>query len=297
LLKIVKVSQIFMTLQTETMSNQINVTVLIENCAAAGLAGEHGLAYLIGKADSKVVFDTGQTPAFIDNANRLSIDLSDISAVVLSHGHYDHTGGLAALLSSIKDKVDLYMHPCAERERYSIRDGVARSIGMPAAAREAIRNSSRISQIIGTVEPTEVADSLYVTGPIPRRTSFEDVGGPFFLDTRGEEADDILDDQSMYFQTDRGLVVITGCAHAGIINTLNYITEVTGDSNIHAVIGGLHLVNASAQRVEKTIDELNRMQVEHIYAGHCTGTNAMQQLEQNFSGNLHQLGTGTVMKF
>ena len=224
------------------MNPTLRITVVVENTARKpGLLGEHGLSFWIDTGTHHVLFDTGQGQTLGPNANCLHLDLASADAVVLSHGHYDHTGGLRHVLG-VATRAKLYLHPQALIRRYSGRAGQARAVGLASVTEQEL--SQEIHRLDWTTHPTEVVPGVFATGEIPRRTAYEDTGGDFFLDAAGQVPDRILDDQGLYADTDLGLVVILGCAHAGVVNTLDYIRHITGRP-IHAVLGGTHLVNAS----------------------------------------------------
>jgi len=219
------------------MINNLRVTVLVENTVRnSQLLGQHGLALWIEADNHKVLFDTGRAEALARNAARLNVPLEEADSLVLSHGHYDHTGGLELLLR-LGVRTDAYFHPAALRPKFAQVDGCKSAyVGMSEAGRTALRIQSRES--IETCEPTQVAEGIYLTGEIPRRTEYEDNGGAFFLDEACTSPDPLLDDQALYIETPAGLVVVLGCAHAGVVNTLDYIADLTGKKKIHAVLGG-----------------------------------------------------------
>ncbi len=250
--------------------NKARITVLVENTAeSAGLLAEHGLSFWIEAGSQRILFDTGQGAVLVNNAYRLGIPLSRADAIVLSHGHYDHTGGLADALRGNRP-IPIYAHPAARKPKYARnKDGTSREIGMPSSCEQAIQQ--RRDQWVPTERPTVVSDVLMVTGAVPRTTEFEDTGGPFYLDPQCRVPDPITDDQAVFFQSAQGTVVLLGCAHAGIINTLHYVRRLTADRPIHAVLGGMHLVNASLERLKSTIRELRDMKVGCLGPAHCTG--------------------------
>lgn len=254
----------------------VTLTVLAENTAQGmGLLGEHGLSLWIETPETCVLFDTGQGLVLSHNAKALGVSLDCADAIVLSHGHYDHTGGLRTALDQVPH-VRLFLHPSALASRCSRREGHSREIGMPSQVREIVEEQR--TSITWTTEPTEVAPGMFVTGPIPRRSGFEDTGGPFFLDADGLVPDPIDDDQAMWIETLNGIIVVLGCAHSGVVNTLDYIRERTGSMPIRAVVGGMHLGSASDERMARTIESLSQLSIEGIWPCHCTGATATAQL-------------------
>lgn len=273
----------------------VTITVLAENTAQGmGVLGEHGLSLWIETPETCVLFDTGQGLALPHNAERLSIDLGCADAVVLSHGHYDHTGGLAYALGQAP-RAKLFLHPSALIPRFTCRDGKAREIGIPAHIRGAVEE--RRTSITWTRGPTEVAPGMFVTGPIPRRSGFEDTGGPFFLDADGTVPDPIEDDQAVWVETPGGVVVLLGCAHSGVVNTLDYIREQTGRKPIQAVAGGMHLGSASDERMARTIASLSQLSIEGIWPCHCTGATATAQLMAAVGDRCRPCNVGTRIEF
>jgi 7,8-dihydropterin-6-yl-methyl-4-(beta-D-ribofuranosyl)aminobenzene 5'-phosphate synthase len=274
----------------------MRITVIIENTAQGpGLLAEHGLAFLIEHEGRNVLLDCGQGGALINNARNLGIPLHEIDALILSHGHYDHAGGAVEALKTDKS-VLIYAHPAAFKHKFMRKnDGTVRDIGMPYLASEAIQDKR--FRLVATVEPIAIFQAFTVTGPIPRQTDFEDTGGQFFLDETCTKPDPLEDDQSVFFNTDEGVVVILGCAHSGVINTLHYIRQLTGNRPIRAVIGGMHLINASDVRIKRTIEELKRMSVKQLSPAHCTGMRAIVALWNEFPGQCRPCPVGTVFEF
>jgi len=189
--------------------------------------------------------------------------------------------------------VSVYAHPSALAQKYA--PNAKGSIGIPQESEKVIRNP--LHRLIATTQPTPVCENLMVTGPVPRITDFEDTGGQFFLDEACTQPDLLEDDQSVFFNTQRGTVVLLGCAHSGIINTLWYIRQLTGKRHIHMVLGGTHLVNASSCRIERTIEELRKMGVERIAPAHCTGMTATVALWNAFPGQCQACPVGAQFEF
>ena len=275
------------------MGEHVCITTLVEDTASAvGLSGEHGLSFWVEYGNQHVLFDTGQTDLLVENARLLGVNLDKAEAIVLSHGHYDHTGGLAAVLD-IAPRAIVYVHPAALWPKFARKSHETQAIGMSDSTKEVIRAHVQNERVVWTEEPTEVMPGLFATGQIPRNTDFEDVGGAFFVDENCEKADILPDDQAMFFDTPRGLVVLLGCSHAGVVNTLDYVLKLTGKRRIYSVMGGLHLLSSSQERIERTISVFRGYDVQRIGLVHCTGANATQQIRNAFPGRCLTCSTGS----
>ncbi len=256
--------------------SRVSVTVLSDNRAAYGLEAEHGLSLWIETAGHKILFDTGRGEAMLRNAEALGIDLGLADCVVLSHGHYDHTGNVSNVLGRA-GHARLFLHPGAVQARYSIHDA-PKPIGMPKASEEAVR-SLPDSRRCWVSNPWALAEGVMLTGPVPRVTAYEDTGGPFFLDAAGKDADVIRDDLSLWIETPAGLVVCLGCCHAGVVNTLRHSMGLAGENRVAAVIGGMHLAYTTETRLERTAEALKEYAVSKVIPCHCTGDAACAYLE------------------
>lgn len=259
--------------------SEIRITLIVDNKADKGLVSEHGLAMWIETGDKNILLDTGQGGALLPNADGLGIDLRETDILVLSHGHYDHTGSVADVLQKAPH-ADTYLHPGAFLPRYSLRGGTPNSVQMPGVSMSAIIShpEEKVHWVNGL---TITSEGINLTASIPRDTDFEDTGGAFFLDPGGKRPDPITDDLALWITTDEGLIICTGCCHSGIINTLRHITRSAGESRVKRIIGGLHLVNADRERLAKTVEELNKFDIEELVPCHCTGDDAVEYLSEN----------------
>ena len=268
----------------------IKITTLVDNITSGKFLFEHGLSFSIEYDGKQVLFDTGQSDIIVKNAKLLGINLAQTDAIVLSHGHYDHTGGLKAVLN-IASKVTLYLHPEALKPRFSRKGNRTKMIGIPDSIKEII-HALADKKRVWTEMPTEVFPGLFITSRIPRITDFEDTKSSFFIDKNCQKADTLPDDQAMFFNSPRGLVVLLGCAHAGVVNTLHYVAKLSGEKCIYAVIGGMHLLNASAERIEYTIDAIRQYNVQKIGLAHCTGNKAIGKFKSAFPGQCFLCSVG-----
>lgn len=260
------------------MKREIVYTLLVDNQVSADLLAEHGFAALIEVAGKRILFDTGAGKALLPNAIKLGVEISQLDALVLSHGHYDHTGGVSDVLA-LNAQVDLYIGQAAALPRFSCHaDKGARAIGMRDKDYQALLHHP-MAQVHELHAPLRLPSGLNITGPIPRLSDFEDTGGPFFLDAEQQQEDRLEDDQAIWVETAQGLVIAVGCCHAGLINTVEYIRKISCLHKVSGIVGGLHLLHASQTRIEKTLNALQNWQLDFLIPCHCTGDSAMAQLE------------------
>lgn len=278
------------------MSETISITVLVENSVhRQGLVAEHGLSFHIQSGGHSLLFDTGQTDLAVINAETLRLPLDRVEAIVLSHGHYDHTGGMPAMLEVVP-QARVYLHPAAFGKKFSQSpNGQLRPIGMSDCVAQTIRQ--RAGGFIDTTTRTEILQGVFATGEIPRANTCEDTGGAFFLDAENTRPDPLVDDQALVIDLGRSVVLLLGCAHSGVLNTLDHVRHLTGGKPVGAVIGGLHLGSAREERIQQTITRLRDAQLEMLAPAHCTGCPATAKLWQAFPDLCRPAGVGTVFEF
>jgi 7,8-dihydropterin-6-yl-methyl-4-(beta-D-ribofuranosyl)aminobenzene 5'-phosphate synthase len=250
----------------------IKITTLSENTADnLGLLAEWGLSILIETGDANILLDTGQTTSVTHNAKALGIDLKKVDKIVLSHGHGDHTGGLVNVLKAMGKKVEIVAHPDVVGAKYSgKREENRENIAMPFRVQELEKLGAHFNL---SRKPVKLSDNIMTTGEVPMVTDFEAMPADrFFVKEEGKwQADELNDDLALIINTKPGLIVVLGCSHHGMINTLYHARKITARKDIRMVIGGCHLINSPVERVYKTIDALKAMEIQKIGVSHCTG--------------------------
>ena len=255
---------------------QVNITLLVDNEAGDGLEKEHGFAAWIEFGNRAILFDTGHMGALQKNVEKLGVDLGKAEAIVISHGHRDHTGTLDKVLA-VNDHAPVYFANQIDQERWWYMPD-ADNYGMPEAAKKAF-DALPPSRVKPLTSFYYLAPGIGITGPVPRLNDFEDTGGTFHLDDKRGAVDEIEDDLSMWFETEEGLVVLLGCCHSGLSNTIDYIRKISGIQKVKGVLGGMHLLQASETRLSKTFDVLKGWQPEFLIPCHCTGKESALKME------------------
>ncbi|MBN1122953.1 MAG: MBL fold metallo-hydrolase [Anaerolineae bacterium] len=271
----------------------IKITCVVENEALPGTSfkAKHGIAWLIDTGSARVLFDTGPDPDLLaHNAALLALDWATIDAVVLSHAHLDHTGGLPAVIAHTRSSIPLYAHPDIFRERYSRRARCGMGIGQKVLDDHF---HLRLDD-----QPVEMVNEVWTTGEIVERKFFEGRSKWHEVQIDGEWIPDpYRDDFSVVVKTGEGLVVLCGCCHAGLLNTLSQISR-TFDGKIITVAGGTHLGSADAAMLAKAVDALrDDYNQPRLYPSHCTGQKAFNVLADAFGEKVQPCPAGTVLTF
>lgn len=271
---------------------EIKITTLSENTANYGFLAEWGLSILVEVDDMKILVDTGLGKSAGQNAKKLGIDLSKIDRIVLSHGHADHTNGLYDVLKQTGD-VEVIAHPDIWTPKYTRRDTESEPqyIGLPFARKEYEKFGARFNL---SKKPVRINENIMTTGEIPMVTDYEEIENNLFVKENDVLLPDPLaDDLALIFDTEYGLIVILGCAHRGIVNTLRHAQKITGKELVYAAIGGTHLFRASKERVDKTIADLKGMGIQRLGVSHCTGYRASAWLFEEFGDVFFPNNAGT----
>ena len=269
---------------------------LSENTADSGdLLAEWGLSIFIATGKENILFDTGKTISAAYNIDSLKIDLKRIDKIVLSHAHYDHTGGLRQLLRRMGKEVEIIAHPDIWAAKYRRRKGEKdKYIGIPFQRQELESLGARFTL---TTKPLKIADNIMTTGEVPMVTDYETIDSRLFVKSdQGWQPDKLLDDLALIINAEPGLVVVLGCAHRGMVNTLYHARQLTGVKTIHTVLGGSHLINAPRERIRRTIADLKELDVQRLGLCHCTSLPAISLLAQEFGDKFFFNITGTTIE-
>ena len=275
--------------------DRLRITCLVDNGVMHGsrLWGEHGLSFLIEMGSAKVLWDTGQTKDVLwHNLHALGLEQLEPTAVGLSHAHYDHTGGLASLLERYPD-LSVYAHQSLFRPRYSSRQGKPVQIGL--SNREQILRQRADLHL--SAEPQRLAESIWTTGTITPRPYPQGASARHAMRVGGQMLpDDYADDMSLVIRLGSGIIVVCGCCHAGLRNTLGVVRE-RFEAPIMAILGGTHLVHADQEELKALSALLQKENGPALYLNHCTGEKALWYLQQVFGDRVTPCPAGKVVEF
>jgi 7,8-dihydropterin-6-yl-methyl-4-(beta-D-ribofuranosyl)aminobenzene 5'-phosphate synthase len=273
---------------------ELKITFLIDNTVyLQNLKAEHGLSIMLEFSKEKILFDCGQSEAVLDNAKNLNINLMDISKIVLSHGHYDHSGGLLSVLKYINKEINIFAHPAIFGKRYVAKNSLSnidldskRYIGIPDSQKTYEKHGALFNLNSSSVY---LSKDIILSGWIPRKNDFEKVEDEFVKEIDINKSDNYIihdevdDDNAIIVNDSDGIIIISGCAHSGIINIVNRAIDLTKKQRIKAIIGGLHLSSRDDYYVNQTISGLKKYDIDLIIPAHCTGLSAMCKLKEAFN--------------
>lgn len=272
---------------------KIKFTTLCENTVGSpGFAGEWGLSVLIQTGENNILFDTGADSAAVKNADKIGFDLKTVDTIILSHAHGDHTGGLREVLKRTSHP-KIITHPALWNPKFKrVRPGESLKYNGIPFRREEIEKYGKLCL---SKEPVELSAFMTTSGEIPQTTDFETTGSQYFFRENNElHQDDFIDEQALIIQTPEGLVIVSGCAHRGIINTIRHARKITGEERVHTVLGGTHLYPKEQPDIRESISELMNLGVQNIGVSHCTGLPAAMQLAGTLGDRFFLNNTGSV---
>jgi len=262
----------------------MKITIICENTVGRRIGlGEHGFSAFIETDKGNYLFDTGSGHSVIRNSLELNKDLRTTKKIFLSHGHYDHTGGLPEVLK-LKGKADIHAHPHVFLDRIHVvkenEKETKKFVGLPY--------KKKYLELLGAnfilhKDFREVEKGVFLTGEVPRKTSFEKPDPVLLAEIDGKIDQDIFsDDQSLILDTEKGLILVLGCAHSGMINIINYVIDKMGKEKFYAVLGGTQIDFLTQEQLEESIKALKKMKIEKIGVCHCTGMRAAFRLHHEF---------------
>lgn len=273
----------------------IKIRTLIENNIDENkrLINEHGLSLLIEVNNKRFLFDTGQTSCFLSNANNLNIRLDNLDGIILSHGHYDHTGGIIDLLAQNPSVNNLYISKYFFNNKYKrLEDNSYKYNGVPFK-KEDIEKLADIKLIDANIY--KLTQDIYICSNFEMNNEYEKLKDSMLVKTKSDyQIDDFKDEICMAINTDKGLIIIAGCSHRGIVNIITTIKNRL-NTNIRGVIGGTHLINCSKERLSFTIEALKKLNLEFLAVSHCTGDTNLSILKENFKDKFVLNNTGNTI--
>jgi 7,8-dihydropterin-6-yl-methyl-4-(beta-D-ribofuranosyl)aminobenzene 5'-phosphate synthase len=266
---------------SEGLRLRMKLTCLVDDAVQpdTGFWGEHGLAYLIEADGRRVLFDTGQSgTVLLHNLKLLDIDPATFDAVAISHAHYDHTGGLPALMPYLRPGIPLFANADLFRQRFAQRAGPPKFIGSELSRDEL---TARLTPKLST-DPQEIVPGVWTTGEINERTEFEGHSKELLMAVRGElVADAYRDDMALVLRSDNHLGLLCGCCHAGLLNALAHVARLFPEP-VALIIGGLHLAGVAEDDLRRACARLAAMPaLQRVYLGHCSGPAAFLSLAQS----------------
>lgn len=276
------------------MISHLKLTILSENRVVnPGLHAEQGLSIFVETPSGNLLFDTGQTETFLQNARELNIDLKSIRKVVLSHGHYDHSGGLPFLLEKHRT-VGIVCHPCLTNKKYRVYPAGRTDIGVPWEKGDLLARGAKFDY---HTHPYEILPDVWISGEISRNTTYEQVEEVYQQrPCINYIQDEIHDDMCLIINTYMGLIILLGCGHAGPVNSIKQGMRITGNKRLYAVVGGMHLQHSPDKKILKIINSLVDLNPAWLVPLHCTGLPMINRMLSAFKNRVKLLNVGDTFE-
>jgi 7,8-dihydropterin-6-yl-methyl-4-(beta-D-ribofuranosyl)aminobenzene 5'-phosphate synthase len=276
------------------MLKNLKITILCENRVTnPQLIAEQGLSLLIETPSGSVLFDTGQTDTVVQNAKSLQIKLDEIKNIVLSHGHFDMTGGLPHLLQEIHEP-NIYCHPNLFNKKFKLRDQERIDIGVPWEKSELEDMGAKFTL---KTRPIEILPDVWISGEIPRLTSYE------FIDEVYQEQilesfihDELHDDMALIIKSQKGLIVLLGCGHSGPLNSVKHAMRLMGENRLHLVMGGMHLHQAPDEKIDAVVTNMVHLEPDFIAPLHCCGFRCINQFYTQLRNRILLFNVGDIFE-
>ncbi len=268
----------------------MRVTLLVDNLAIGDLRPEHGLSILVETSGASVLFDAGQSDAWFHNLSDLGGDAASIDAAAISHGHYDHTGGLPKLFE-VTSEARCFAHPSCFEPRYARTADGLRYIGMPEQA------LSRKNAFSLNTAPVEIMPGVWLSGEIATAPTGWPMDERFAAGAGGVRQDTFKDEQCLIVRERGAAVVLVGCAHRGLDNNLRAALSTAGVRHLDLLVGGFHLGGASREYLDHLADYLDSVEINEIACCHCTGAAAYEHLRSRLGDRVTQARAGTSWSF
>lgn len=270
----------------------MQATVLTDNIGDERTPGEWGLSFYIEYSGKKILLDAGKSGLFAENAKKLGLSLADIDYAVLSHAHYDHADGMEEFFRQ-NETAKLYLRESCGENCYDLKEKQEKYIGIRPGM--LARNSERLVRVSGD---RKLDEGIWLVGhKIPNLQATGEKEHMYLKKRERCIPDDFSHEQSLVFETEKGLVIFNSCSHGGADNIIREVSGTFSDKKVYAMIGGFHLYNKSEEYVRRFAEKVQTAQVEEIWTGHCTGEEAYRILEKELGGKVHQLKTGLNIVF
>lgn len=276
----------------------MRITTLIENELGQrnDLESEHGLSLYIEVDGKNILFDTGKTGRFIDNAKKLGIDLKKLDYVIISHGHYDHSGGFKRLIEETNPDIKLFIGSGFFGEKYGLRESGNYEYTGNSFDEEYLKTYNIPVEYVKT-DILDITENLSIVSNFDRSQEFENTNNTMFLKENGKyKIDTFLDEISLSIKTEKGLVIVVGCSHVGVVNIMDTIAK-RKERDIYALLGGTHLVNEDEEQIDKIIEYFQEKSIKIICACHCTGEQGKKGLKEKLEEKYICNGTGDIIEF